>query len=181
MFIFSFIRSKWLSLMIELSRSRDHLYRRLTGKPRAKRSLITPEVFLGGQYKQAGLTTLKAWGITAVVSMRMKKPVIFQSTEWLSVLHLPTIDQTAPSLAQLKQGVDFIKKQVDAGGKVYIHCHHGEGRGPTMTAAYLISTGISLDDALDQIRKVRTFIRPTLSQLERLKEYEALIQAQQLT
>lgn len=162
-----------MMLSIEASRAIDHTFRRITGKPRASKSLITPQIFLGGQYKQSGLKTLQAWGVTAVVSMRMTQPQEYIDSNWLSVLHLPTPDQTAPSLEQLAQGVAFIKKHIDAGGKAYIHCHHGEGRGPTMTAAYLISTGMTLDDALTEICKVRNFIRPTESQIARLREFEA--------
>lgn len=172
MFIFRSIISKLLAFKIELSRIIDHTYRRITGKPRSRRSMITPQLFLGGQYGQSGLATLKNWGITGVVSMRMIKPNQFLNTEWLSVLHLPTPDQTAPSLIQLHEGVAFIKNNIDKGGKVYIHCHHGEGRGPSMTAAYLISTGMTLNDALTEIRKVRNFIRPTEVQINRLKEFE---------
>lgn len=166
------IISKIMLLKIELSRTIDHSYRRITGKPMARRSMITPQLFLGGQYGQSGLATLQSWGITGVVSMRMIPPKQYIHTEWLDVLHLPTPDQTAPTLEQLTAGVSFIQKHIDSGGRVYIHCHHGEGRGPSMTAAYLISTGITLDDALTQIRAIRSFIRPTTVQLERLREFE---------
>lgn len=63
---------------------------------------------------------------------------------------------------------DEIKK----GGKTYVHCHYGEGRGATMVMAYLMSTGMTYEDAFALVQKVRTFISPTPSQIARLKEFE---------
>ncbi|MBA3551153.1 dual specificity protein phosphatase family protein, partial [Patescibacteria group bacterium] len=60
------------------------------------------------------------------------------------------------------------------GGKVYIHCRFGEGRGPTMAIAYLISTGLTLEHAIELVKKVRIFIRPTVVQIEQLKKFETL-------
>lgn len=166
--IISYFKSVW----IEIQRVYDHSIRRITGSPRAKRSMITPQLYLGGQYKIRGLKRLKGWGITAVVSMRERSFQQAQHADWLDYLHLPTKDLTAPSMEDLDKGIKFIQKHIDQEGKVYIHCHHGEGRGPSMAAAYLVSTGLTLQDALDQIRKVRTFILPTPVQLERLREFE---------
>ncbi|HEX8018609.1 protein-tyrosine phosphatase family protein [Mucilaginibacter sp.] len=55
------------------------------------------------------------------------------------------------------------------GGTVYIHCRQGSGRGPTMAIAYLISTGLTYEDAFSLVKKVRTFINLCPGQLVRLK------------
>ena len=82
-------------------------------------------------------------------------------------------DRQAPSMEHLEQGVKFIQASIENGGKVYIHCKAGEGRGPTMAAAYLIHSGLNWNDALETIRKARPFIRPTTLQINQLKKYEA--------
>jgi protein-tyrosine phosphatase len=87
-------------------------------------------------------------------------------------LHLPTIDDDAPSLDHLRQGVEFIHNVIQSGGKVYIHCGAGVGRAPTMAAAYLISQGHSLDEALALIRKPRPFIALTPPQMAQLQQFE---------
>ena len=46
------------------------------------------------------------------------------------------------------RGVCFIDAEINRGGKVYIHCAVGCGRAPTMTAAYLISTGDAPRDSV---------------------------------
>jgi dual specificity MAP kinase phosphatase len=85
-------------------------------------------------------------------------------------LHLPTKDNEAPSLHDLIKGTDFIVHEIAIGGKIYIHCRKGLGRGPTMAIAYLMRRGATLEDALSLIKKVRPFISPTVAQIGRLNE-----------
>lgn len=87
-------------------------------------------------------------------------------------LYLPTEDNTAPTLDHLQQGVEFIRKIIANEGKVYIHCGSGLGRGPSMVAAYLISEGKTTQEAIQQIKKARPFIRVLPAQVERLEEFE---------
>jgi protein-tyrosine phosphatase len=155
---------------IEIIRYLDQLSRQLTGMPRLKHSEITDKLYLGGQYKLTSFETLKKVGITAIVNMRTKS-VHTLPLENFNYLHLPTPDHHAPSQKQLTEGVEFIESQVQTGGKVYIHCRFGEGRGPTMAIAYLVSTGLTLEEAFDSVRKVRPFIRPTLVQIEALNKF----------
>jgi dual specificity MAP kinase phosphatase len=157
---------------IEVQRIIDQLYRGVYGLPQAKRSMITPAIYLGGQYGLKRLSDMKRLGITGIVNMRMHSIHKEGKAEGFHLLQLPTPDRHAPSLKDLQTGVEFIKNEIDKGGKVYIHCHWGEGRGASMVIAYLLSTGLTYDDALGLVRKVRTFIRPTKPQVERLREFE---------
>ena len=88
--------------------------------------------------------------------------------------YLPVVDNTAPTIAQLDEGVAFIKRIIAAEGNVYVHCGSGVGRAPSLAAAYLIAEGSTLDDAVAKIQKARPFIRILPVQLERLREYEVL-------
>ena len=150
----------------------DNVHRLIHGIPSLKRSQITANVFLGSQYSLVGLQKLKALGVTAIVNMR--EYPIFQESQYegFHYLHLPTVDNTPPTLATLIRGADFVNKEIQAGGTVYIHCRQGLGRGPTMCLAYLISTGLTYDDAFALVKKVRTFINPRPGQIDRLKELE---------
>lgn len=115
--------------------------------------------------------------MTAVVSMRMSVPKKFFTNTKIKVLHLPVLEHTAPSIEQLHDGVDFIKEEIASGGTVYIHCLHGEGRGPTMAIAYLISIGYSFDDALKDILSIRPFVNPSQAQLHQLAAFAAILEA----
>jgi len=165
------LRSWLLARHIEIVRMTDHSWRMVTGRPRASRSMITPELYLGGQYRRRSSRWFVRQGITAIVSMRMHPPIEFGDLPEIKIRHLPTPDFQASTLSQFREGTAFIRTVVEQGGRVYVHCHHGEGRGPSMAAAYLMSTGLSLADALRAIRQVRSFIRPTRAQLTRLQEW----------
>ncbi|MBD1393033.1 protein-tyrosine phosphatase family protein [Mucilaginibacter glaciei] len=150
----------------------DNLYRVIFGMPRLKRCEITANLYLGSQYNLVGLRKLKDLGITGIVNMRMHSIYSGSHYEGFHYLHLPTPDNTPPPLDILIQGADFADKEIRDGGKVYVHCRQGLGRGPTMAAAYLIKTGLTVEDALALIKRARTFINPRPGQLTRLKELE---------
>ncbi len=175
--MFENIISKIRVFLVDLERFGDHIYRRYTGLPTRKRSEITPSLFLGGQYSNLGLEKLHKQEFTAIVNMREKTAEPQAKEKGLKYLHLPTKDQQAPSMENLQRGVKFITTEIENGGRVYVHCRGGEGRGPSMVIAYLISTGMTFEDALESVRKVRHFIRPTNVQQEQLKEFENILKS----
>lgn len=142
------------------------------GLPQFARSEITPSIYVGGQYTRRGVLRMQSVGITAVVNMRESPIPQYTELENMRRLHLATTDLRAPSLDDLKKGISFIEEEVKNGGKVYIHCRLGEGRGPTMVAAYLMRTGLTLEDAIQTIKDVRPFISITENQMEQLKKLE---------
>lgn len=172
--------SRFLFAYIEAVRLIDHSWRRFTGSSFRRYSYIAPHLFVGGQYTRVGLSTLKKWGVTAIVSMRSRQSFDITKLGWAKFLHLPIPDKTPPSLEQLDKGVQFIKDEIASGGSVYVHCFWGEGRGPTMAAAYLSTTGLTVDDAFKLIKKARPFIRPTDEQVARVREFAARHQTKTL-
>ncbi len=166
--------SFWKKILVILNRGIDQGWRQLTGLPTLKRSMITPNIFLGGQYSFNRLSRLKTLGITAIVNMRISSITNPDFLKDFRYLHLPTVDQTAPSMENLVKGAQFIDDVIKQGGKVYIHCMAGEGRGPTMVMAYFIHSGMTFDDAFETVLKVRTFIRPSQAQKDQLKKFEKL-------
>jgi len=150
---------------------------KLTGIPLLKYSQITPQIFVGPQYRRAGKRHLEEAGITADLNLRAEFDDAAHGLALARYCHLPTVDDTAPSLEHLQQGVAFIRQVVAGGGKVYIHCAGGVGRAPTMAAAYFLSQGMSLPRALSLIRRTRPFIRITPPQMARLQEFERLCAA----
>jgi hypothetical protein len=149
-------------------------FSKLTGIPLIRHSRITPEVFVGGQYGRRGKRTLQKWGVTGVINLRTEFDDAAHGLTLEHYLHLPTVDDEAPTIEHLNQGVEFIRQVIDGGGKVYIHCAGGIGRAPTQTAAYLIAQGKTLDEALALIRRTRPYINIQPPQMEQLRHYEAL-------
>ena len=149
----------------------------IRGAPISWLSDIDPAITISGQYQKHGWPVLVSRGITSVINMR---------TEWDDqaagiapprYMHLKVIDNTPPTLEMLQAGVDFISQEVANGGKVYVHCAAGVGRAPTMGAAYLISQGMTPDEALNHIRSIRPFIRPTPEQVAQLHAYAETLAA----
>jgi protein-tyrosine phosphatase len=169
------LQSLILFFMVQIDRITDHTWRYLTGLPLAKRSLVTPDIFLGGQYGTNSMTALRKLGVTAIVNMREKSIHKNLKNLGVKILNLPTKDKYAPTLEQLKKGSEFIGEEIKNGGKVYIHCWWGEERGPTMAIAYLIWKGMTFKDAFKLVKKTRTFINPTKGQIEKLKEFEKTV------
>ncbi|RFZ91268.1 protein phosphatase [Mucilaginibacter conchicola] len=151
----------------------DNIYRVVFGMPRLKRCQITADLFLGSQYNRVGLHKMSALGISAIINMRMHSVYTAAQYEGFHYLHLPTPDNTPPDMNDLIRGADFADREIKGGGKVYIHCRQGLGRGPTMCIAYLLKTGLTVDDGIAMIKKVRPFINPRPGQIERLRELEA--------
>lgn len=150
----------------------DKLYRWITGTPVKRYSVIDEHIWLGGQPRQTGLAKLARHGVTGVINMRSEYHyTLHKDLSKIHLLLLPTDDNEAPTLEHLHEGVDFIKERVQEGGKVYIHCWEGLGRSATMAAAYFISQGNSIDEAWEYIKRRRSFVRPTLVQIERLEEF----------
>ena len=93
-------------------------------------------------------------------------------------LWLPVPDTQAPKQDQLMQGANAIKSLIDAGKKIYIHCMNGHGRGPTLAAGYLISTGMSTEEAVDLLHKKRRGSHILSIQQKALKQFQQTIKKQ---
>lgn len=149
-----------------------------TGVPLLNVSRVTPQLYVGPQYGERGKAHLESNGITYDVNMRIEFDDAEHGLALEHYCHLPTIDDDAPTMAHLEQGVEFITQAIDAGESVYVHCAGGIGRAPTMAAAYLVSTGMTLDAAVAKIKAVRPFIYIMPVQMARLREFEQVQRTQ---
>lgn len=148
----------------------ERLRKFITGVPSKKYSRVAPGLYVGGSYRKQAYKVFKQWGVGAVVNMRMNTPP--RAPKGFDILQLRTRDWHAPSLESFEQGVSYIARQRKQGNGVYIHCRQGEGRGPTMAAAYLVSEGFELEDVLTYIRSGRPMARPNKRQVKALAEWQ---------
>lgn len=151
---------------------KDHLLRLVTGMSPLATSRITPNLYVGGQHYRRGLGRMANLGITASLSLRRKAddPALGVALE--KHLWLPTTDDTPPTPEQLDRASEFIAEALAEGRGVYVHCMSGVGRAATTAAAYLISTGLTPDEAWSVIREARPFVRPSDAQLAALREFQ---------
>jgi protein-tyrosine phosphatase len=134
-------------------------------------SQVTPELAVGGAFKNRHIRLLKARGVTAVVDCRQEalddRAALSQAG--LDFLHLPTPDRYGFTYDQLHSGVDWIMSRQ---GTTFIHCEHGVGRGPLMTCAVLVAQGHSAPQALRIVRGARWQAMPNDRQLAALLAFE---------
>jgi protein-tyrosine phosphatase len=152
----------------------------ITGDLPLRYSRVTPQLYVGAQHGRRGLERLKDEGIDAIINLRDESDDAKHGLNLTGYSYIPVIDHTAPKLDDLDKGVAFIRETIAKGDKVYIHCHSGVGRAPTMAAAYLIAEGASVEEAVAQVTKARPFIRILPDQLKRLYDYKDYLQSDKL-
>jgi protein-tyrosine phosphatase len=150
----------------------DHLLRLLTGMSPPATSRIAPNLYVGGQHYGRGLGRMARLGIGASLSLRREADDQARGVALEKHLWLPTTDDAPPTLEQLERASNFIGEVLAEGRGVYVHCMSGVGRAATTAAAYLISTGLTSDEAWAAIRRVRPFVRPSEAQLAMLREFQ---------
>jgi hypothetical protein len=143
----------------------------LTGIPILWDGCITRQVYIGPQHRRLGKLMLWLSGIRHTISLRAEFSDADNRLTLGSHLHIPIEGETAPTIEQLHEAVASIREAVDRGHNVYIHCKQGRGRAPTLAAAYLISEGAHLNDALATLHRARRSISLTPPQLARLEEF----------
>ena len=68
--------------------------------------------------------------------------------------------------------IQFIDAALDAGGKVIVHCKHGQSRSATMLAAWFVARkGMSVDQAISHLKRCRPRVRPNQGFVQQLHQY----------
>lgn len=137
-------------------------------------SQITKYIYIGtNMCCQAHLEPeLKKRKIRAVVSLEKRKvdrPIGVDYYLWL-----PTKDRQPLTITKLRIGVALLKEATKDKTKCYVHCQHGNGRAPTLVAAFLVSSGMDTEDAFALIKEKRPNIHPNRKQVAMVKKFEVM-------
>jgi protein-tyrosine phosphatase len=145
----------------------------LTGGNDFDYNQITDEVFIGtNMCCQSGFSQeLLSKGVRADVSLEKDRTDAPSGVDYF--LWLPTENHTPPNPKELEIGVKFLDFLIGNKIKTFIHCKNGHGRAPTLFAAYLISRGMEVQDAIALIASKRLGINITESQMKALHEFKA--------
>jgi hypothetical protein len=132
---------------------------------------ITPYIYIGTNMccKVHFKRSLLRKGISADISMeaeRVDNPFGVDYFLWL-----PTTDHRLPTMKQLYTGAQFLQMMQNQKVKTYVHCQRGHGRAPAIVAAYLITTGMTVDEAIAFIKKKRKSIHVDKKQILGLKKF----------
>jgi len=100
-------------------------------------------------------------------SERLDKPYGVDYYLWL-----PVKNHYAPTQMQLKLGVEFIDSLIKKKHPVFVHCRNGHGRAPTLVAAYLISKGMKIEEAIKFVKNKRPVVHLNERQLASLRKFK---------
>lgn len=149
--------------------------------PRLTPAVLLPGELLVGPSPNASAGLLKhlaALGVTAILSLQEEleaaTPLPEQRRRFVW-RRIPVADGHAGgaiSIRQLALAVAQIRVWREQQEVVYVHCHAGMGRAPTVAAAYLAATrGLPFGEALARVRAARACTSPTAQQLLTLAAY----------
>ena len=137
------------------------IYRKLHGllfsKPTNFKWLLENKVAGSGfiNYKTE-LDYLLEQGISAILTLTtssLSDEVI--SNDSVTYKHIPIVDHSLPSIDNLVESVAFINECMSNSKPVVVHCRAGIGRTGTVLAALLITSGMSVESSIKEVRKKR--------------------------
>lgn len=74
----------------------------------------------------------------------------------MAVRHLPMADQGTAAVDELAENLDWIQAALSEGKQVLVHCVGGLGRSGMVVACYLRRLGLPADQALAEVRAIRS-------------------------
>ena len=138
-------------------------------------TMVVPNLlWLGNTIDAVDVAGMAFHGIQARINLRTTKlsPLVNVATYW----H-PLMDYWGNSQGEFVDAVEMLQKLMDEKVPTLIHCQMGISRSTTVLATWWAKdVGITFDQAVDVIRKMRPFVQPHpgLRELARryLKEIE---------
>jgi protein-tyrosine phosphatase len=138
---------------------------------------VAPWLFIGPELSAPQYADLRARGVTHVVDLRLEgsddpAALDLMGLRWR---RLPIADRDAPTDAQLAELVQWLDREAEAARDpaLYVHCHAGLGRTPTVAIALLMQHDLSLQEAHRLVAAARPEVQPTSRQLTWLRALEA--------
>jgi atypical dual specificity phosphatase len=125
---------------------------------------IDDGLLLGALPFEKDVPQLQALGVGAVLNVcgEAAGPVEAYRRAGIEQLRLAAVDFLPPSLEVVREGVEFMRRQVCAGRKVYVHCKAGRGRSATIALCYLITKGLTSEEAQRILLQKRPQVMPAL-------------------
>lgn len=100
---------------------------------------------------------LKEHGVNSILTLtETPLPQKFLDGSGIASLHIQMFDHAAPSQESLSKAVRHVRKEIESGNSVVVHCLAGQGRTGSVVAAYLVEYhGRDVDEVISQLRDSR--------------------------
>jgi len=131
---------------------------------------VVPGLWVGAAPDRRGARRLVRDGIDAVVDLRIERN---ESDEvWPSgveVVRVGLQDHGSPTVDELRAAAQAVSGLMRHGHEVFLHCHAGLERSPTVACATLLLQGWPLKEAFRRVTESRPRALPTEGQLAALR------------
>jgi atypical dual specificity phosphatase len=120
---------------------------------------VIPGRFLAGAHPSTRLEALLASGVDSFIDLtRPQEPTASYAQAALGRARwrgFAITDYSVPGVRLMREIVEAIDSELDAGSRLYLHCHAGVGRTGTALGCWLVEQGLSGPDALALIAHKR--------------------------
>ena len=158
----------------ELTESESDLswLRETMEKHSAPPTQIRPNLILGADKDARDLETLRSLGVTHIVNAAADCDCHYEDA--FQYLHVKLFDSPQENIAKhLARVLEFLKEVNGSGGVVLVHCQQGISRSCSLVLAWLMAhEGLSMDEALADVRTKRSFVKPNEGFAKQLREFE---------
>lgn len=137
---------------------------------------VDEQLIVGAYPRPADLAALHAGGVTDVINLCEELPPQVERlrAHGMRSHHLPLLDRRAPPVETVQAALEIIEAAASSGGRTYVHCRAGKGRGPTVALCHLMRRyDLSPEAAASQIIAIRP-------QVDRGLERRPVVQALRL-
>jgi len=133
-------------------------------------SQISPQLYIGGFMQARDGQWLMDRGITHIVNSSLELPNYFPG--YFKYLRLDLNDVSSQDLTKaLNNSYRFMKKAIDEGGIVFVHCFAGISRSSSQIIHYLmLNKNASFERSLDYVRRKHPRTNPNPGFQQQLME-----------
>ncbi len=132
---------------------------------------VTGQLWVGGSMSADDWKQLNDQGVTVSVNLRQSVRDDFGDRPPEVALWAPVADGSMPDVDRLLMIGVFIGAAAREGRRVVVHCKAGVGRAPLTAACYLVTTGISFDEAQDALRQAGVEVHANAGQLAVARDF----------
>jgi protein tyrosine phosphatase len=130
---------------------------------------IVKNIYVSGYHMATNKDLLLRKGITHIINLSEYGNLF---SDKFTYKKIDIEDAPECNIAQYFYGCNrFIDEALASGGKVLVHCMAGCSRSPTIVAAYLVSKGMPLENAMCLLRLRRPCVDPNPGFIAQLIEY----------
>jgi protein-tyrosine phosphatase len=131
---------------------------------------VVPGLWVGAAPDRRQARRLVRDGIDAVVDLRSERSEL--GDVWppqVEVVRVGLQDHGSPTVDELREAAQAVSGLMRRGREVFLHCHAGFERSPTVACATLLLQGWPLPEAFRRVMESRPRALPTEGQLAALR------------